>query len=93
MKIHSRFRLLVSQLATAALLLSLALPLQAHEHKKVKPLKALLITGGCCHAYATQKEILKQGIEARAHVIVDQIHTDDDTTNPPQRLLLAFSYL
>jgi len=83
MKIHSRFRLLVSQLATAALLLSLALPLQAHEHKKVKPLKALLITGGCCHAYATQKEILKQGIEARAHVIVDQIHTDDDTTNPP----------
>lgn len=48
-----------------------------------EPLRALLITGGCCHSYATQKEILKLGIEARAYVVVDQIHTDDGTTNPP----------
>lgn len=59
----------------------LASPLQAQ--KKVKPLKVLLITGGCCHAYASQKEILKKGLEARANVIVHQIHTDDSTTNPP----------
>ena len=45
-----------------------------------KPLKALLITGGCCHDYGKQKDLLKAGIEARAHVIVDQIHTDDKTT-------------
>ena len=25
-----------------------------------KPLRALLITGGCCHDYATQKDLLKQ---------------------------------
>ncbi len=48
-----------------------------------KPLRALLITGGCCHSYATQQHILKKGIEARAHVIVDQVHSDDTSTNPP----------
>lgn len=48
-----------------------------------KPLRVLLITGGCCHSYATQKDILKHGLEARAHVIVDQLHSDNTTTNPP----------
>lgn len=47
-----------------------------------KPLKALLLTGGCCHEYATQKEIIKKGIEARANVIVDQIHTNDGSLKP-----------
>jgi hypothetical protein len=47
-----------------------------------KPLKALLITGGCCHDYAHQKDILKQGIEARANVIVDIIFVADDSTHP-----------
>jgi hypothetical protein len=48
-----------------------------------KPLKVLLITGGCCHDYAKQKDILKEGIEARANVIVDQVHSDDKSTKPP----------
>ncbi len=43
-----------------------------------KPLKVLLFTGGCCHDYAKQKDILKEGIEKRANVIVDQVHTADD---------------
>ena len=47
------------------------------------PLKVLLITGGCCHDYKAQKDILKKGIEARANVVVDQIHTDDKSTKPP----------
>lgn len=33
-----------------------------------KPLRALLITGGCCHDYTGQKRILADGISARAHV-------------------------
>ncbi len=45
-----------------------------------KPLKALLIAGGCCHDYAKQKDLLKAGIEARAHVVVEQVHTEDKTT-------------
>lgn len=51
-------------------------------HAETKPLKALLITGGCCHDYAAQKDILKKGIESRANVIVDQIHTDNSTVSP-----------
>ncbi len=50
-----------------------------------KPLRALLITGGCCHDYAAQKDILKKGIEERAHIIVEQIHSDNTTTAPPLR--------
>jgi hypothetical protein len=52
-----------------------------------KPLRALLITGGCCHDYAKQKDILKKGLEERAYVVVDQIHTDDKSTKPPLPLL------
>jgi type 1 glutamine amidotransferase len=45
-----------------------------------KPLKALLITGGCCHDYEKQKDLLKLGIEARAHVTVEQAHSSDTST-------------
>jgi hypothetical protein len=51
------------------------------------PLRVLLITGGCCHDYAKQKDILKSGIEARAHAIVEQAHTDDSSTKPPLAIL------
>jgi len=47
-----------------------------------KPLRILLLTGGCCHDYAAQKDLLKQGLEARAHVIVEHMHTTDKTTRP-----------
>jgi len=46
------------------------------------PLKALLITGGCCHDYAQQQYILKQGLEARANVTVDIIYVADGNTHP-----------
>jgi hypothetical protein len=51
------------------------------------PLRVLLITGGCCHDYAHQKDILKKGIESRANAVVDQIHTDDSSTHPPLAIL------
>jgi hypothetical protein len=51
------------------------------------PIRALLITGGCCHDYAKQKDILKNGLEARANIVVDQIHTDDKSTKPPLAIL------
>ena len=47
---------------------------------KPKPLRALLITGGCCHDYARQKNILKQGIESRAMVEVIHVHSSDSST-------------
>jgi type 1 glutamine amidotransferase len=45
-----------------------------------KPLKCLLVTGGCCHDYAKQKDILKAGLEKRLNIVVDQLHTDDNKT-------------
>jgi type 1 glutamine amidotransferase len=35
---------------------------------EVKPIRALLVIGGCCHDYQAQQHILKDGISARAHV-------------------------
>src|SRR5947207_14952987 len=65
--------------------LSLAAPL--HLVAAPKPLRVLLITGGCCHEYGKQKDVLKQGLEERANVVVDQIHTDDTSTRPPLQIL------
>ena len=48
-----------------------------------KPLRILLITGGCCHDYAAQKDILKDGLEARANVVVDSLYSPDTSTHPP----------
>lgn len=54
--------------------------LSAQEPARPKPIKALLITGGCCHDYARQKDILKRGIESRAMVEVTLIHSADTST-------------
>ena len=67
-----------------ALLLAcaLAFPSLAATAPAPKPLRILLITGGCCHDYAAQKDLLKHGLEARAHVVVEHMHTADKTTRP-----------
>lgn len=71
----------------AAGLLGGSLTLNLAHAVEVKPLRVLLITGGCCHDYAKQKDILKQELEARANVVVDQIYTDippgTSATKPP----------
>jgi type 1 glutamine amidotransferase len=55
-------------------------PPPATPAAEVKPLKALLIIGGCCHDYLKQKDILKAGIEARAHVSVEIAYNPDNGT-------------
>ena len=65
---------------------------RAQQSSAPKPVRALLITGGCCHDYGAQKDILKKGIEARANVVVDQIHTDDTSTHPPLAIFGNSSY-
>ncbi len=42
--------------------------------KAKKPLKVLMFTGGCCHDYNNQKEILSAGISERANVTWEIIH-------------------
>lgn len=49
---------------------------------ETKPLRALLIAGGCCHDYAKQHLILSEGIQKLANVQVDVYWTDDKTTKP-----------
>ncbi len=47
---------------------------------KPKPLRVLLVAGGCCHDYAVQKDLLKAGIEARIRAEVDIEYTEDKST-------------
>lgn len=47
----------------------------------VKPLRALLVLGGCCHDYNTQKDLLAKGISERAHVEVVIAFDPDKTTS------------
>ena len=65
-------RILASLLVLAAL--------AASHAAAPKPLRALVIAGGCCHDYAIQHVILKEGIEARAHVEVETLHSPDRST-------------
>ncbi len=81
LSMHKLFRLF------AAGLIACALNLNPAHAADVKPLRVLLITGGCCHDYGKQKDILKQGLEKRANVVVTQIHTDDRSTKPPLAIL------
>ncbi len=75
------FRASAAVSVLALMVLAAAPPSRAADAPK--PLRILLITGGCCHDYATQKDILKKGLEERANVVVDQIHCDDSSTHPP----------
>jgi type 1 glutamine amidotransferase len=54
---------------TAALaLLTVALLGLARAADEPKPIRALLVIGGCCHEYDKQKDLLTKGISARANV-------------------------
>lgn len=49
----------------------------AHAQKPAaKPIRALMVCGGCCHDYTNQKRILSEGISARANVEWTIVHED-----------------
>lgn len=76
---------LFSLLTAAALVLGGSALIPSHTavaadsspDKIVKPVKVLLVLGGCCHDYARQKEILKQGISARMPAEFTIVHEGD----------------
>jgi len=45
-----------------------------------KPLRVLLVAGGCCHDYAAQTQILEKGIEARVRADVEVVFNPDKST-------------
>jgi len=65
--------------ATLVLLLC-ALPM-LRAAGDAKPLRALMVCGGCCHDYEHQKHILADGISARANVEFTIVHEGKDRTN------------
>lgn len=58
------------------LALCLIVPASAAEPAKAKPIRALMVCGGCCHDYTNQKRILSEGISARANVEWTIVHED-----------------
>ncbi len=76
---------LVLPLLAAALAAAL-LTLPGRAQNAPKPLRVLLVAGGCCHDYAGQQKVLSKGISARANVRVDVWWTDDKSVEPPLTL-------
>jgi type 1 glutamine amidotransferase len=70
----------IARATFCALMLLLPAPAVTAADAPPKPLRALLILGGCCHDYARQKDILKAGIEERAQVRVDIVYNPETTT-------------
>jgi type 1 glutamine amidotransferase len=62
-RLHSAASLLL-----ALLCVSLWAPIAARAADGDRPIRALLVAGGCCHDYLHQKDIITQGISARANV-------------------------
>jgi type 1 glutamine amidotransferase len=54
--------------ATFALMIGFGTSEPAKAADDGKPIRALLVIGGCCHDYAKQKDLLTKGISARANV-------------------------
>ena len=64
-------RTLFAGLAALGLLVPAVPAADKDKPADAKPIKALLVIGGCCHDYAKQKDILAKGIAARANVEID----------------------
>ena len=46
-----------------------------------KPLRVLLVSGGCCHDYDAQKNLIAEGLKARAMIEVDTIQQGGTATD------------
>ena len=73
---------MIRRFLTFLLLLLLATRATWAQDAPPKPLRALLIAGGCCHDYSNQQKALCEGIQERANVRVDVYWTDNSTTAP-----------
>lgn len=61
--------------ATVLFLVTLShLPSALAQKDNAKTIRALLVTGGCCHDYKTQGKLIKDGLEARANIEVTVIY-------------------
>ena len=63
----------------ALAVVSLFASFRALTAAETKPLRALLVCGGCCHDYENQKRILSEGISQRANVEWTIVHEGGDS--------------
>ncbi len=70
---------LVGSLLLSAVLLG-TVQAETPAVQDAKPIRALLVIGGCCHDYKNQKELLTKGISARANVSWTIAYDPDTTT-------------
>ncbi len=68
---------MLSRITAVALAL---VSLSAIRAEDPKPIKALLVIGGCCHDYNGQKDLIVNGLKQRAHVEVDVAYDSDKST-------------
>lgn len=73
--------------ATAILSQVGAEPKEIAEPAKAKPLHVLMLTGGCCHDYDTQKLLLSAGISERANVDFTIVHEGEKGTKHQYKML------
>lgn len=71
---------LAALVLTPVLLVFLSVTVPAQADDADKPIRALLVIGGCCHDYAKQKDLLTKGISARANVQWKIAYEKDTTT-------------
>lgn len=53
---------------------------KASNAQDPKPLKALLVIGGCCHDYKGQKDLIVDGLAKRVHIKIDVAFDPDKAT-------------
>src|SRR3954467_6056637 len=58
----------------------------AQDKPAAKPIRALLVLGGCCHDYAKQKDILAKGLAERANIEVTIAYDDNKEGKGKERL-------
>ncbi len=54
--------------ALLAALITSSIAIASTRQEDSKPIRALLVIGGCCHDYAKQKDLLTKGVSSRANV-------------------------
>ena len=77
-----KLRSLLALALLAGLTTSLFVGCAKKSAESPKPLRVLVVAGGCCHDYANQKEFLKKGIEARVNATVEVAYDPTKSTKP-----------
>jgi putative heme-binding domain-containing protein len=72
---------LFRRLTLTVVVLASALGARAADEPAPKPIRVLLVCGGCCHDYTRQKVLIAEGLAERAHIEVTAVQQGGTATN------------